>query len=142
MLGLWRALEEVQSRFRVVPMVDDAERIIETILRDAMASDDARVYVAEETGRLLGMAVAELDEPHRTGLSRIRGVELSRVVVAADARGRGIGRLLAGAAAGFARERGATHLIAKTFAGNEDARAFWRRAGFTPRVETLVRPVG
>ena len=74
-------------------------------------------------------------------MSDARVVELSRVVVKEEARGRGLGRNLLDAAAAFARERGATYLTAKLFAGNTAGRAFWERMGFVPRYEERIKPV-
>lgn len=139
LLALWRALEDAQSAFRVFPMIENPEhRVIETF-RAAITDVDARVLVAEDDGSIVGMAIATYGGHH--GLSDASLVELSRVVVAPDRRSRRIGTALVDAAASFGRERGAMFLVAKSFSGNEAARRFWERLGFTPRYEERVRPI-
>jgi len=141
MLSLWRALELIQGAHRLFPMVDDAESRIAGLFLEAIAAPDSSALVIEGPDGLLGMAVARLSEQGHHSMSNARVVELSRVVVAEEARGRGLGTLLIEAATSFGREHGATFLTAKLFTGNAEGRAFWERMGFVSRYEERIKPV-
>jgi GNAT superfamily N-acetyltransferase len=141
MLSLWRALEQIQGAHRLFPMVDDAESRIAGLFREAIADPDSSALVIEGSDGLLGMAIARVTEQGHHSMSNARVVELSRVAVREEARGRGLGRNLIDAAAAFAKARGATFLTAKLFTGNTEGRAFWERLGFVPRYEERVKPV-
>jgi GNAT superfamily N-acetyltransferase len=90
---------------------------------------------------MLGMAIARVTEQGHHSMSDARVVELSRVVVRADARGRGLGKQLIDAGTAFGKERGAAFVTAKLFTGNVDGRAFWERMGFVARYEERIKPV-
>jgi len=106
--------------------------------RQALATDDALVLVAEDEGEIVGMAYGEIQVPSR--FSDERSLDLSGVVVRAGHRGRGVGRALVAEAAGFAAENGVGHVTLNTFAQNASAMAFWEAMGFSPRVVQLTAP--
>jgi len=130
MLSLWRALEQIQGEYRLFPMVEDAETRIAGLFREANADPDSSALVIEGPDGLLGMAIVRLTEQGHHSMSSARAVELSRVVVKEDSRGRGLGK-----------QRGATFLTAKLFTGNTEGRVFWERMGFVPRYEERIKPV-
>jgi len=141
MLSLWRALEQIQGAHRLFPMVDDPETRIAGLFREAIHDPDSAALVIAGPEGLLGMVIARVSEQGHHSMSDARVVELSRVVVKADARGLGLGKTLIEAATTFAQGRGAAFLTAKLFTGNEEGRAFWERMGFVPRYEERIKPV-
>jgi GNAT superfamily N-acetyltransferase len=141
MLSLWRALEKIQGGHRLFPMVDDPETRITDLFHEAIADPDSAALVIEGRDGLLGMAIVRVAEQGHHSMSSARVAELSRVVVAEEARGRGLGKMLIEAATAFGRERGATFLTAKLFTGNTAGRVFWERLGFVPRYEERIKPV-
>jgi len=141
MLSLWRALEEIQGGYRLFPMVPDAERRIAGLFREAIADQDAAALVIDGPDGMLGMAIVRVTEQGHHSMSNARVVELSRVVVRSDARGRGLGKELIEAATAFGNERGAAYVTAKLFTGNIEGRAFWDRMGFVARYEERIKPV-
>jgi GNAT superfamily N-acetyltransferase len=141
MLSLWRELEQIQGGHRLFPRVADAEERITGLLREAIADPDSAAFVGDGPDGMLGMAIARITEQGHHSMSDARVVELSRVVVRADARGRGLGKQLIDAATAFGRERGASFVTAKLFTGNADGRAFWERMGFVARYEERIKPV-
>ena len=141
MLSLWRELERIQGGHRLFPMAADAERRIVGLFREAIADPGSAAFVIDGPDGLLGMAIARVTEQSHHSMSDARVVELSRVVVRADARGRGLGKELIDAASAFAKEHGAAYLAAKLFTGNTEGRAFWERMGFVARYEERIKPV-
>src|SRR5258706_12194054 len=108
-------------------MVADAEERRAGVLREAIADPGSAAFVIDGPDGMLGMALARTTEQGHHSMSDARVVELSRVVVRADARGRGLGKELIEAARAFGKERGAVFLSAKLFTGNAEGRAFWER---------------
>jgi 2'-5' RNA ligase/GNAT superfamily N-acetyltransferase len=88
----------------------------------AIAPYEPLAVVARRDGRIVGTA---------EGDTRATGeAYLAELMVAADARGEGIGAHVLAAFASAAAERGATYLTLRTHAGGR-ARAFYERLGFT-----------
>ena len=139
LLLLWRELEDAQGRYRLFPPVSEADARIEASFRDALVASDADVLMVFDEDAPVAMALVHVENPSR--MSDELSVELSRVVVRADRRGKGIGKALVDAAADWARQRGIGHLNAAVFVANEASRRFWRSAGFEVWVERMVRPV-
>lgn len=103
--------------------------VLERSYRDVVAGLDDRdrkLLVAEEAGEILGMAQlvfsGATNADHRA--------EVQRLGVAADARGRGIGRQLMATVEEAARESGVTLLWLTTHEGT-DACVFYEAIGYT-----------
>lgn len=118
--------------------------------------DDAARVLADDRGVLFVHSPA--DDPTPDGLAYLYvldpaavtrpiveptgpHVELSTLVVADHARGRGIGAELADAGNAWARERGAVALHIRVRASNVDARRLYLRRGALPAFEGLVQPL-
>lgn len=89
--------------------------------------DRACILVAEEAGQTVGMCTGQLV------ISTAEGgpaVLVEDVVVAPEHRGRGTGRALMDALAGWARERGATRMQLLADKNNPPALAFYDRLGW------------
>jgi len=87
--------------------------------------------VAEVSGKVVGFAIVRL-----VGGPGDAEVELESIVIAADWRGRGLGRLLLSESVGEARKLGAIRLDLEVRASNAAAIRLYRGAGF---VETSRR---
>lgn len=94
-------------------------------LAAARGHPDAAVLVAEEDGRVVGRLSVSRD-PHPAS----RHVADLGLMVAADRRRRGIGRLLLEAAVAWAREAGVTKLELHVFPWNEAAIRLYESVGF------------
>ncbi|MDM8347664.1 GNAT family N-acetyltransferase [Pseudomonas sp. sp1636] len=94
------------------------------------------VLVAERDGKLLGSCTLHLIEhlAHNFARSAI----LEDVVVAADARGLGIGRALLAKAAEHARAWGCYKLALSSNHSREDAHRFYANLGFKPHGISLA----
>lgn len=97
-------------------------------LARVLADDEHRVLVAEaeEGGAVVGWLQVHLTKIVE---SEPRG-EIVGLVVAADVRGRGIGRKLVAAAEGWARERGAESVGVRCNTTRAEAHRFYERLGF------------
>ena len=138
LMPLWHQLEDTQRAMRQLPPAVDPD---EHFAREFLASvnDDrcAWLVVEDDGGAIAGMAYLHDETPSR--MSKEPVIELSRVCVADDARGRGIGRLLVAEAEKIARTRGVRFLSAKIFSRNAEASRFWEQAGFDSYLEVRLR---
>jgi len=94
--------------------------------RAALARPDADVLLAFDGERLVGLSSVYVD------LVSIRfgpRCWLQDLVVAATARGAGVGRRLLDASAAWARDRGCTHLELTSAGVREDTHRFYMAAG-------------
>ncbi|GAA1710122.1 GNAT family N-acetyltransferase [Fodinicola feengrottensis] len=99
----------------------------EALLRDP---DRHVVIVEDDAGDPAGMGVLAED---RTGpLHDLPAARLSHVVVERHRRGQGAGRSLIGAAAAFAEQIGAEHVVAGVVPASREGNRFFARLGFVP----------
>lgn len=88
------------------------------------------VIVEDDHGDPAGMGVLAED---RTGpLMDLPAARLSHVVVERHRRGQGAGRSLIGAAAAFAEQIGAEHIVAGVVPASREGNKFFARLGFVP----------
>lgn len=130
---LWLLLQAEHARLdpRFAPAGDAALRWT-TEFADLLASANDGVWVAEAEGaggsNVVGLATAHLRLPAPIYEQAVVAY-VDVVVVAPEARGRGIGRRLVAHVEAWAREEGARDLEAGVVAANAGARAFWRSVG-------------
>lgn len=95
------------------------------VTAESLAAPDIHVLVARIDGAALGLCAL---------IERGDGaVELKRLIVAAQARGRGVGSALVRGAEAEARRLGARAIVLEVGIDNREAQGLYRRAGFTPR---------
>ena len=102
-------------------------------------SGGASVLVAEDaSGKPLGFihVCGETDYYTRAECGHI-----ADIVVAPDARGRGVGEALMAAAEQWARARGHSLLTLNVFVENRNARALYERMGFGAEIIRYVKPL-
>jgi len=119
LVGLYAAVAEEGRWIGGEAPVDKVERRprFETTIR----RDDAQFFVAEDDGRMVGELSIEV-----AGY----GVADLGMMVAADARGRGIGSALLSAAIEWARGAGAHKVALQVWPHNEAGIALYRKFGF------------
>jgi GNAT superfamily N-acetyltransferase len=92
------------------------------------SSDGVAVFVAEDPeGRALGFIHLQAGHDY---YQHDAHAHIADVIVAPDADGQGVGRLLVATAEAWARERGACWMTLNVFAGNQRARDLYARLGF------------
>lgn len=122
MVGLLRQLFEIEADFTF-----DSVRH-KRGLALLLASDTAVVYVAEEDGRIVGMATGQLLISTAEGA---RSLLVEDVVVEKSYRSRGIGRELIGSVASWGSEREASRMQLLADTCNEPALSFYQGSGWS-----------
>lgn len=114
--------ENIERRFGLIHGHDWRWRKGKHIDEDAAAHPDG-IFVAEEAGRILGFVTTRVDRAEGTG-------HIPNLVVAAEARGRGLGRLLIDHALDTFRAQGLTHAKIETLEQNAVGRHLFPACGF------------
>jgi ribosomal protein S18 acetylase RimI-like enzyme len=114
----------------------------------AQMDEGYRFWVAEAAmpghapAPVVGFASARVsDEPASALLQALRPCRVGTVGVAADWRGRGVGRLLMAQLIEYAAAEQATEIRLNVFTFNRDAIAFYEHVGFEVRTQVMVRAV-
>lgn len=96
-----------------------------------LSNDNSAVFVAEESGRLVGAVAVSVSSsaPQPFLTFRSRG-HIATIVVTESYRGRGIGRELMSSAEAYAIENGAEDIKLEVMAFNADALDFYRELGY------------
>ncbi|MGD8966743.1 MAG: GNAT family N-acetyltransferase [Anaerolineae bacterium] len=132
MLRLWREMMDFHAhwdaRFQPKPS-PEAERAWTKFLReDIWGSDKWCVLLAEQDNELIGQIMGELRETAPVFEHQTYGY-VTDIVVAPDARRRGIGKALFNALETWFREQDAAHLQLQVLENNPASQAFWRAMG-------------
>ena len=98
----------------------------------------ALLVAPDADGNLLGFVLASLVRRAGPFVESERG-EIAWLFVRQEARRRGVGQGLAGAALRWLRERGVRRVEVQVERGNSVGRAFWRAQGFAPAMDVLER---
>jgi ribosomal protein S18 acetylase RimI-like enzyme len=96
-----------------------------------MGTDGSAVFVTENNGVLTGAVAVSVSTsaPYPFLTSRPRGY-VATIVVAENARGKGLGRELMSAAEAYTKEKGAEDIKLEVMAFNSDALEFYRELGY------------
>jgi GNAT superfamily N-acetyltransferase len=106
----------------------------------ALAEKGGVVLLAEAGGAVAGMAVVMIEErPAFVRPERRRVAYVAELVVRESLRGRGIGRLLLGAAENWARGERLRDMGITVLAGNSTAHALYRSTGFQDYAVELMK---
>lgn len=131
LLGIW------QDSLR---MADAQEQLgdLETIIRDAGASPDQRLLVAESGGETVGAVYLRATTFGPLNLEPT--VQIFAPHVVPSFRRRGVGRKLMEAAVAFAEERGVRVIAAAGSAAGRDGNRFLARLGLSAQAVMRVAP--
>ena len=104
-----------------------------------LAQADSTVLVAQSEEGVVGLAVLLTRMPSGfAGAVPRKVIEVDKLVVRDDQRGRKIGRRLLAAAVEWSRQRRATHVEVAVHDFNHDAKRFYENFGFMSSVNRLV----
>ena len=121
----------------VLSTAESAE-IVREIYRDLLSGPESFAFLAEEDLRAVGFLIGFYEPPHFMWATGRVG-HIDSFYVLPEMRGRGVGRLLMDAAYDEMRRAGATTVALETVAGNEVARRFYEREGFTTTFVQMQR---
>lgn len=96
----------------------------------ASLSDRESIFLAEVEGRVVGFQSLDQWIKYTDSFDHVGSMG---TIVRPEWRGKGIGRQLAQYTLDFARAHGYEKIVIYVRAGNEGARAFYRRLGFAPK---------
>jgi GNAT superfamily N-acetyltransferase len=140
LLGLHDELLAAGPRRLARPMLDGDTAREKARLRYAAAMDapDARMVVAVEAGRIIGMALLAVTP----GTSLVEGpvLHMEHVCVGPAFRRRGAGRALVAAAAAWADEQSAETVSVQVFPTSRESNRFYARLGFAPVAIVRMAP--
>jgi GNAT superfamily N-acetyltransferase len=109
---------------------------------DRVVRTKGRILLAEEDGIAVGLLVFVVDEEHPYVREDVRRYgQIADLIVAEDARGRGVGRALIEAAEALTREAGLKRLAVGALAANRGALSAYRKARFGDYLQILVKEV-
>ncbi|HEX8036704.1 MAG TPA: GNAT family N-acetyltransferase [Ktedonobacterales bacterium] len=130
-------VRSVPDRLRVPERYDDEQTSEQ--LQPILDGDDAALFVAEDGGRLVGLAEVYLkrDDPHPAAIAYAHGY-LQSLMVTEAMRGQGVGRRLVQAAHRWATEHGATEMRLSTWEHAAGPQAFYEGLGYRTLRRTLV----
>ncbi|HMG36384.1 MAG TPA: GNAT family N-acetyltransferase [Blastocatellia bacterium] len=107
------------------------------VFNEVLSRGDTWVLVAEEAGRVLGLASMSERPQLRLGGPI---VTIDEFVVRSDVRGKGVGRLLLESAKEYARQRGGRRLQLDTNRSRESySRSFYLKNGFAEADSAVLR---
>ena len=121
-------LAELMLHYQVRP---PAPTVLMSVVIGALESDSQTFLLAETPeGEAIGACEMLLIWDPWVGA---RACELRDLIVVADRRGKGVGRVLVGEAAALAQARGCTRIFVLTDAWNREGTALYRRLGFSEK---------
>lgn len=138
LVELWLAVArhhaELDPSFALRP---DARAEARRLLSRELDDPDAAAWLAGGDPPA-GFCIARVD--HAPPIhEETRRAEVTDLGVRPEVRRRGLGRALAEAAVGWARERGVARLEVRVAVANPEGQAFWRAVGFGEFVDVLHR---
>jgi GNAT superfamily N-acetyltransferase len=135
-------VDGLPDRLRV-PEAHEVDRAaLAAAVRALVTGADRTLLVADDGGRLAGLAEVHLQPPAASPfvVPRTSAVLQSLVVTASD-RGAGTGRALVAGAEAWAAARGATEVQVKTWEFAAGPLAFYEALGYTTFRRELVKPL-
>lgn len=125
------------TSLRFVRSADAAERWT-AYLTGKLTEDDVRVLVADDGGELVGYLMAFVAEYPPIVEARRFGF-VQEIAVTAGRRREGIAHRLFAEAERWLVDLGLPHIELRIDTDNEGSRSFWRREGFGPHTENLIK---
>lgn len=120
------------------PLIADAQQKFGAYLNEVLEDRNAIVFVAEAASHVVGYCLARGSQ-HPAVFSKQTYGYINDLFVSSGHRRRGVGKALFEATARSLRDRGIRVLEVSLVPSNRMASSFWRKLGFTQRLETLRR---
>jgi GNAT superfamily N-acetyltransferase len=107
--------------------------------RALLDEDDVTIYLVVHDGEPIGYVTVR--EGTHSSRAYSRYLRIVDVIIDEEHRGQGHGSDVLERVRGIARDRGCDHLKVSCEWGNEDARRFYRDAGFRPKQVSYAQPL-
>ncbi len=142
LLSLWKELAEFHAN--LVPefaLVPGSEESMSNHYVELIAKETHRIFVADDSGTLIGFASGMVKEnPPQFAVRQVGYIE--DVVVTARLRRCGVGERLTRALIDWFRERDVHIVHLSAAAGNPVSQAFWRKMGFGDYMVRMRKEIG
>lgn len=133
-LNLLSQVLEVHAVIRPDLFISGTRKYTEKELEVIFADDQRPVFVAEEDGRVLGYCFCVIqDTQHSNNLRDSRSLYIDDLCVDEKSRHQHVGRALIDYVSAYGRSIGCYDMSLNVWEGNDQAKAFYERLGFTPR---------
>lgn len=139
LVPLVQSIDTSSGAFSGKPLPDSSTEHLTARLAEILQTDRVLLVAAEESGALVGMLSARLDEVGAIDLTPV--LHVTHLMVDPRHRRRGIGRSLLAAAVHIADESGTEHLLATAAAGSREGNRYLARIGFAPLVVHRIASV-
>lgn len=129
--ALWRNVDDLHARLWPSFFRAGGEGARLAAIESVLRSSEQILLVADLRGSLIGLVQAQIfDTPDAPMLVPRRRLHVEELVVAPDARRRGIGRRLVRDAIRWGSQHGAAEVVLVVWRGNAGAERFYRALGF------------
>jgi len=125
--------------WRSAPQMIETDTLVLAAAFDDSIASEAMLVAEDAAGTRLGFIHVIGDADYYT---RRQCGHIADLIVAPEARGRGVGEMLLSAAEEWTAARGYALLTLNVFAGNTRARALYERTGFGVETVRYVKRVG
>jgi GNAT superfamily N-acetyltransferase len=133
------SVDTATGPFSGKPLQDASADHLATRFGEILRQEDRTLLLAaDDTGTVVGMLAARADEVGAVDLTPV--LHVTHLMVAPNARRRGVGRALLAAAVHLADETGVEHLLATAAAGSREGNRYLARIGFAPLVVHRIAP--
>ncbi len=141
LVKLTQSVDFSSGTFSGRPLLDSSAEHIAMRLTEIVVEGNRTLLAAvDESGAIVGLLVAKLDEVGAIDLTPV--LHVSHLLVTPKQRRRGVGRMLLTAAVHLADERGMGHIVATAGSGSREANRYLARLGFAPLVVHRIAPTG
>lgn len=146
---LVQLMRELQKHIAVIdpfrrvrmPKDSDAEKYVQYLLQK-LQDGNGTIFVAEDTGNLLGFIAGSIPEDDPEDLLdhyTAKEGKIHELVVSETHRGRGIGKMLVEKMEEELRAQGCAYIRVGCFAPNTDTHAFYEKNGYSDRYIEMLK---
>lgn len=134
MIELLKQVGQVHHQIRPDIFRGGALKYTEQELQEILADKNRPIFVAEESGTVLGYCFCVHRDYEGSGVSTVRReIYIDDLCVDEGSRGQGVAKALYEHVCGYAREWGCAFITLNVWCGNDRARRFYEKMGMTPR---------
>jgi len=140
-LDLLSQVLEIHAVIRPDLFISGTRKYTGDELREIIRDENRPIFVAADAeGKVLGYCFCILQETdHSNNLRDSRTLFIDDICVDENSRHQHVGRMLSDYVTDYAREKGCYDITLNVWEGNDQAMAFYRKMGFTPRKTVMEK---